>query len=276
MKIFDGRKESEKILEKLKTKIETKKLKPRMAVFLIGDDKASKMYVALKARRAKEIGVKFSVYTYGKNDDENEVIQKIKELNEDVGVNGMIVQMPLPQGFSTEKIISSISPTKDIDGFHKKNTNALKNGEKIKISPVLPGVILYALKTARKGKPKKEKIRALVNSHLFGDILKAFFYVNGLALEFFVAKNTSLKKIREFVKDADVLISVLGKKGIVTGDMLKQGVILIDVGITKENGKVCGDVDFESCSQKAKFITPVPGGIGPMTIAFLLQNVVST
>ncbi|HEC93956.1 MAG TPA: bifunctional 5,10-methylenetetrahydrofolate dehydrogenase/5,10-methenyltetrahydrofolate cyclohydrolase [Candidatus Kaiserbacteria bacterium] len=275
MKIFDGRKESKKILEKLKIKIKKKNLKPHMAVFLIGDNKASEMYVDLKARRAKEIGVKFSRYTYGKNADENEVIQKIGELNEDAGVNGMIVQMPLPAGFNTEKIISSMSPAKDIDGFHKKNTDVLKNAGKIKVSPVLPGVILYALKTAWKGKPKKGKIKALVNSRLFGDTLKEFFSAHGIPLEFFVAKNVSVKKIREFVKDADVLISVLGKKGIITGDMLKRDVILIDVGITKEHNNVYGDFEFESCAKKASFITPVPGGIGPMTIALLLQNVVS-
>jgi methylenetetrahydrofolate dehydrogenase (NADP+)/methenyltetrahydrofolate cyclohydrolase len=274
MKIFNGKKESEKILRKLKAQIKKEKLSPHLAVFLIGNDKASKIYVNLKKQAAENIGVKFTLYKYKKNADENEIIKKIKELNKDERVSRIIVQLPLPNNFNTEKIISSIDPKKDADGFHKKNVKALKNGEKMNLNPVLPAVILHILKFAQKTGLEKKKIKALVNSRFFGEVLKSFFSVNGFELEFFVVKNASLKKIEKFTKDTDVLISVLGKKGLIIGEMLKKDVILIDAGITKKGKKVYGDFDFESCIKKAKFITPVSGGVGPMTVVFLLKNIV--
>ncbi len=277
MKVFDGKGESKKILEKLKTEIQAKKLKPRLAVFLIGDDQASHLYVNLKKRIAEDIGVAFNLYTYEQTAREDDIIKKIQDLNDDTAVNGILIQLPLPEGFNTEKIIASIDPRKDADGFHNENIRALKNGEKIKMNPVLPKVLLHALFASGKEKTELQKrtIKALVNSRLFGDTLRLFFSCNGVALDFFVAKNASVSEVRKYVHDADVVISVLGKIGSITGDMLKKEVILIDSGITKKDNRVFGDFDFESCAKKASFITPVPGGIGPMTIAFLFENTVT-
>jgi len=280
MKIFNGKKESLKLLNKLKAQINAStssthtKLKPHLAVFLIGEDKASKIYVNLKKQAAENIGVKFSLYKYKKDANEADIIKKIKELNKDKEVSGIIVQLPLPEAFSAEKIISGIDPKKDADGFHKKNLKALKAGESVLMSPVLPGVILHTLRLAQKKGLEKKKIKALVNSKLFGDVLRSFFLINGLELEFFVAKNSSLEEVEKFIENADVLISVVGKKEFIKGKMLKDGVILIDSGITKKGKKVYGDFEFESCLKKAKFLTPVPGGVGPMTVALLLRNVV--
>ncbi len=275
MKIFDGKKEAEKILKNLKLKIKKEKLKPHLAVFLVGQDKASKIYVNLKRQTAENIGIKFTLYKYKKNVDEKKIIKKIRELNESDDVSGIIVQLPLPGGFNTEKIISSIDPEKDADAFHRKNIKALKSKRKIDLNPVLPKVILYILKFAQKTDLKRKNIKALVNSKFFGEILKSFFSINNFKLEFLIAKNIPLKKVKEFIFDADVLISALGKKEFIKGEILKAGVILIDSGIKKKDKKVYGDFEFKSCIKKAEFITPVPGGVGPMTIAFLLENVVS-
>ncbi len=276
MEVFDGKGEAKKILEKLKTEIQAKKLKPRLAVFLIGDDQASHLYVNLKKHVAEDIGVEFNLYAYEQTAHEDNIIKKIQELNADDSVSGIIVQLPLPKGFATEKIITSIDSSKDADGFHQKNIRALKNGKEIKMNPVLPMVLLHALLASGKGKIELQRnnIKALVNSHIFGNTLRLFFSVHGIELDFFVAKNASVSEVRAYVQDADVVISVLGKKGMIKGEMLKENVILIDSGITKEGNKVYGDFDFESCAKKVSFITPVPGGIGPMTIAFLFKNIV--
>jgi len=274
MKIFDGKKESEKILNKLRLKIKKEKLSPHLAVFLIGDDKASKVYVNLKKQAAERIGVKFSLYKYKKSSDQDEIIKKIKKLNKDNEVSGIIVQLPLPEGFDTKKIISSINPRKDADGFCRENLEAFKNKKKINIKPVLPQVILYILKLAQKKDCKNKKIKVLVNSRFFGEVLKSFFSANAFELDFLLVKNISSKKLKNFTADADVLISVLGKKEFIKGDILKNGVILIDAGISKKDNKIFGDFEFESCIKKAKFITPVPGGVGPMTIAFLFKNII--
>ncbi len=276
MKIFNGKRESEGILKSLKIQIKKEKLSPRLAVFLIGENKASKIYINLKKQAAEKIGVNFSLYKYKKNYNQDDIIKKIKELNKDASVSGIIVQLPLPEGFDAEKIISSIDSKKDVDGFCRKNVKALKNGEKISLNPVLPQVILYILNLAQKRELQSKKIKALVNSKLFGDVLKSFFSINGFELEFLIASDASFKKIKDFVSDADILISVLGKKELIRGEMLQNGVILIDAGISKKNNKIYGDFEFETCVKKARFITPVPGGVGPMTIAFLLKNIILT
>ncbi len=272
MKIFNGKKEADKILKKLKKLIKEEKLSPHLAVVLVGSDKPSEIYINLKKEAAEKIGVKFSLYKYDSNANENKIIRKIEELNNTKTVTGIIIQLPLPERFNTLKVLSKISPKKDADGFHSKNLDAIKKRRSL-VKPVLPVVLFYILNKAYKGDFNKKKIKAVVNSKIFGNTLKSFFLFKDVGVDVLINKKYSTDKITEFTKDADILISVLGKPNFIKSNMIKEKVILIDAGITKKGKKIYGDFDFESIKNKAKFITPVPGGVGPITIAVLLRNV---
>lgn len=287
MKVFDGKRESQRILNDLKRKIKKEKLKPGLAVFLIGKNKSSELYVKLKKKVAEEIGIEFNLFKYSQSAKQEEVIKKIKELNKDDLVNGIIVQLPLLKGFNANEMISNIDPKKDADGFHKKNLIALKSrslgkGQTFWVAPVLPKVIFEIFKHSKKNRQGQFlTIRALVRSKIFGDTLKAYFKLNGFKLEFLifpafprtVLGKSGFEKLEKFTQRADVLISVLGIANFIKVDMVKDGVVLIDAGVSKKGKKVIGDVDQKGVSQKATFITPVPGGVGPMTVAMLLENV---
>ena len=264
MRIFNGKKIAEKILLDLGKRIKKEKLKLKLAVISIGEDPASKLFIRNKKLAAKKVGIKVSQYRFkeplrqiqGKN-REKEIIQKIRKLNADPSVNGIIVQLPLPKGFNTNKIIKQVSPRKDVDGFGKMSA----------FPPVLPSAILIALKWAIK-RPRNKKIIALVNSDIFGRILKLFLNKKGIKIDY--SKDRKSPKIKE----GDIIITVLGAPQLIKGEMVKDGAILIDAGITViGRNKVVGDIDRESVAQKACFLTPVPGGIGPLTVALLLKNV---
>ncbi len=273
MKIFNGKKEAEKILKKLKKQIKEKKLKPKLVVFLVGKNKASEVYVSLKQKAAEKIGVNFVLKRYSVSVSEKELVSEIKKANKDRQVSGIIVQLPLPKKFNPDKIISKIDPKKDADGFCKENVSGVLVGKNFS-DPVLPKVIFYTAKKALGEKLKNKKIVALVNSKVFALGLKNFFEANKINIFTVVCKGLSKNSIKKHTKEADVLISVLGRPNFITADMLKQNVVLIDAGIAKAKGKIYGDVCFSSIKQKASFITPVPGGIGPLTVAFLMENVV--
>jgi len=275
MKIFDGKKESERILAKLKQKIQKEKTRPHLAVFLIGDDKPSKLYVELKKKAAKSIGVKFSLHKYKANANQEKIVEHIKNLSKKDSISGIIVQMPLPKKFNTGAIISAIDPKKDVDGFHKENLKMLHDGKTGFISPVLPWVLLYITKKAHRTGFDRTKVGALVNSDIFAETLDNYFFYNNIGLEAVSVRGSDKKAIEEFSKECDILISVLGSKDFITKDMIKDDAILIDAGITKKGKKVIGDFNKKEVQEKARFLTPVPGGVGPMTIAGLLTNVVN-
>jgi len=266
MKIFNGKKISEKILENLKKKIAREKKSPVLAIILIGENPESKLYIKNKKAAAENINLKVLCYKFKKNAEESQLIKKIKDLNENSRINGIIVQLPLPEKFNTDKIINSIEPKKDVDGFHRVNRRLLKDNKPY-FFPVLPSAILIALNSITKNF-KNKKIVALVGSDIFGETLRDFFKRAGIKIKYSVEeKNTSL------FKSADIIISVRGKPCFIKGEMIKENVILIDAGIRLVKGKLKGDVDRESVAGKASFLTPVPGGIGPLTVALLLNNV---
>lgn len=281
MRVFNGKRESQKILNNLKIKIKKEKLNPGLAVFLIGRNKSSELYIKLKKKAAEEIGIKFELFKYSQNAKQEEVIRRIKELNKDESIHGIIVQLPLPKGFNADKIISNIDPKKDADGFHKKNLRELVKVGPSQMAPVLPKVIFEIFKKSQRNVVKNKEIKALVRSKIFGDTLKSFFKINGFSLEFlilpsFVLTRSDLDKVKRFIEDADVLMSVLGKANFIKSDMIKNGAVLIDAGVSKKGSKVFGDFDQESLSKKASFLTPVPGGVGPITVALLMENVYNT
>ncbi len=261
MVIFNGKKIADKILSDLKKKTDRLKIRPKLAVILVGEDKSSELFIRNKKRAAKEIGIGVFLYKFKENVPEKEIVRKIKNLDNDKSVNGIIVQLPLPKGFSPEKIIGAVSPLKDVDGFGKRSSFS---------SPFI-SALLIALKNSTKD-IKGKKILALVNSDIFGNRLRFFLKKEGIKAEYILRKNFSLNKIK---KDrADIIITVCGSPNLIKGDMIEKGTILIDGGITvTRNKKTVGDVDRKSVSGKAAFLTPVPGGTGPLTVALLLKNV---
>lgn len=268
MIIFDGKKEAEKILIELKEEVSKAGITPRLDMILVGENKASQVYVGIKQETGKIVGIEGNVYSFKANVQEKEILDKIKELNEDLKVNGILVQLPLPKSLDVDKIISAISPKKDVDGFHLENRSLLKSGNP-HFYPVLPLAIFQALASASLDFQDK-KISAIVNSDLFGNTLQDFFGTKKIKLSVFKRDSIDFSE----TKNSDIIISVCGCPGLIKGEFIKEGVILIDAGLSyTEDDRVLGDVDKDSVAKKASFLTPPVGGIGPLTVAFLLKNV---
>ncbi|MCD6500819.1 bifunctional 5,10-methylenetetrahydrofolate dehydrogenase/5,10-methenyltetrahydrofolate cyclohydrolase [bacterium] len=270
MRTFNGKKEAERIIFDLKKKIKKEKIVPRLAVILVGENKASKLFIRKKKEAAKIVGIKVKLFKYKRSVSQKKIIEKIEKLNLDPSVNGILVQLPLPEGFDTDKIIGKINPKKDVDGF--LSVKSLKKGKPY-FFPVLPSAILFALRGAKKSYQKK-RILALVNSGIFGQTLKNFLERKKIKINYLIKKNYSLSEIEKKLKLADVIIVACGQPNLIEGKMIKKGAILIDGGITlTKKGKLVGDVARESVKEKASFLTPVPGGLGPLTVSLLLRNV---
>jgi methylenetetrahydrofolate dehydrogenase (NADP+)/methenyltetrahydrofolate cyclohydrolase len=271
MRLLRGKKIAGKILKDLKRALQRQKNRPGLAVVLVGENKASRVYVSLKKKAAKKVGIDFYLSKFKESAKESEVIGKIKELNEDKKINGTIVQLPLPKNFRTQKIINTISPLKDADGFHPKNLKKFIIG-KIGIYPVFPKAIIKILESIPKATLLKSgEALVVANSKEFGNTMKAALKLKGIKADYILARDIKNKLDR--VEEAGILISAVGKPGLIKGGMIKKDAIIIDGGITKIGRKVAGDVDFNSAKKKASNITPVPGGVGPVTIACLLENV---
>jgi len=272
MKIFNGKSEGEKILLKLKKALKKEKITPKLAIILVGENKASKLFIRRKKEAAKVVGIEVELYKYKKEVSQKKIVEKIEKLNKDQSVNGIIVQLPLPKNLDTERIIEEINPKKDVDGFHPVNRKLLKKGKPY-FFPVLPSAIWIALRGARKSYPKK-RILALVNSKVFGQTLKNFLKRKKIKIDYLLRKNYSLSEIEKKLKSADVIITVCGQPKLIKSQMIKKTAILLDGGITlTKKGKLIGDIDRESVRKKASFLTPVPGGLGPLTVSLLLRNV---
>ncbi len=259
MKLLEGQKIADKILAKVAKNLKKAEKKAFLAVILVGDDEASKIYTNLKGKAAKRIGMNFKLFRFSQTASEKEIIDKIADLNNDSKVSGIIVQLPLPKKFNTQKMINSINPSKDVDGF-KKNS---------KLMPVFPKAIMEIVSSSKKDIKNKKAI-VLANSKIFGGMMANFLKDKKAKADFILQKDIQ-NNISE-IKKADILVTALGRKGIIKGGMIKRGAIVIDGGIAKIGRKVFGDVDFESAKEVAGFITPVPGGVGPVTIACLLEN----
>jgi len=273
MRLFDGKKTAEKILKEIKTAIKREKLKPKMAVILVGEDEASKIYIRLKGEAAERVGVGFELYKYDATVANERIVKKIKELNENGDIAGIIVQLPLPAGLDRDKIIGAIDPRKDVDGFHAENRRLLLEVHPV-FEPVLPTAMLAAIKAALGGDLPGKKAVALVNSDIFGQTLKLVLEKEGIKFDYIVRNICSADGTEEKLRETDIVITVCGCPNLVTGEMIKGGAVVIDGGIYRfSDGRVRGDVNRESVENKASFLTPVPGGLGPLVIALLLRNV---
>lgn len=262
MYLINGRQIADKILSDLKKEIKTAKIRPGLATILVGNDAASRLYVSLKEKTAKKIGVNFKKYIFPAKVSQKEILSLINKLNQDKTVQGILVQMPLPKHLSADRIIAEINPEKDIDGFLAKS----------KFEPPFILAIWEALKSTDVDL-KNKKIVALVNSEVFGQKLKEFFKKRRIDI-FVIARGEAAQQSRE-IRRADVLITACGRPNFIKGDMIKKSVILLDGGIAKKDGKIAGDIDAESVKEKASWLSPVPGGIGPITIAMLLKNLMN-
>ena len=268
--ILDGKNLRDELLEELKNKLSSYSVMPKLVVILAGDNPASQIYVNNKKKTAEKLGIISDVINYPATVSENELLEKINELNNDKAVNAILVQLPLPEHIDKTKIINAISPIKDVDGFTPENFGKLLTGEKPYVYPCTPKGILLLLD--KYGIEVDGKHVVIVGrSNIVGKPL-AIMLLNRNATVTICHSHT--KNLQEITKTADVLISAVGEK-LIEDNMVKINGVVVDVGIFKdETGKTRGDVDFANVSSKTAFITPVPGGVGPMTITSLMLNTV--
>ena len=272
MNIIDGKKISDEVKEKLKIKIEEEELTPGLAIIMVGNNPASEIYVKNKLKASEKIGVKATVYHFDELTEEKEIISCILKLNEDTNTHGIIVQSPLPSHLNEENINEYIIPSKDVDGFGVYSLGKLASGEESFLSAT-PAGIMEMLNYENIDVTGKNAV-IIGRSKIVGRPM-ALTLLNHHATT--IITHSKTKELKEITKIADVLIVAIGKPKFITDEYIKEGAIVIDVGINRtEDGKIVGDVDFDSASKKASYITPVPGGVGPMTIALLLKNVVKS
>ena len=269
--IIDGKREAAVLRDKIKKEIELIKSKtnkvPGLTVILIGDFAPSQIYVRNKEKNSKEVGINSEVVKYPKEVTEQEVLKKIETLNNDNNVSGILVQLPLPTQINKEKIINAIDPKKDVDGFHPTNVGNLSSGYKATV-PCTP---LGCLLLIKKIEPNLSGKHAVIigRSNLNGKPMAQLLLKENCTVTIVHSKTKDLKVE---CQKADILVAAVGVANLVKGDWVKENSIVIDVGINKVGDKIVGDVEFDTVKGKARAITPVPGGVGPMTIACLLKN----
>ena len=268
MSNIDGKIISTKIKEELKAEIKTYMIKPCLAVIQIGNDEASNVYISAKQKACSEVGIYLKHIKFDEDSREIEIIHKILELNNDEYVHGILLQLPIPEKFNEEKLINYISRNKDVDGLTDINVGKLINNKKCLVSCTPQGIIKL-LEESGVSIPGKNVV-IVGRSKLVGKPLISLFLNNDATVTVCHSKTNNLK---EFTKNADILVVAVGKKHLITEDMIKKDSVVIDVGINRIDGKLYGDVDYENVKNKVSLITPVPGGVGPMTVAMLLCNV---
>ena len=273
MILIDGKKTAADLRLNLKNEVDDLKKKfnkvPGLTVILIGEYAPSKIYVRNKEKSAVEIGLKSEIIKYPDTVDEKTVLEKISELNKDENVSGILVQLPLPKHINNKKIIDAIDPNKDVDGFHPNNVGNLSSGYESSI-PCTPLGCHFLIKKIEPNLNGKKAV-VLGRSNLNGKPMTQLLLKENCTV---TIAHSKTKNLREECLKADILVVAVGIPKLVKGDWVKKGSIVIDVGINKTEEGIVGDVDFDEVSKHAKAITPVPGGVGPMTIACLLKNTI--
>jgi len=270
--LLDGNSLSKKMLSDLKERVSDfksrAKITPKLAIILVGKDNASEIYVSKKLKNAKAIGIDAELIRFDENVSEQKLIDKIQEMNSDEKVHGLIIQVPLPKHLDMQKVLNSVCPLKDVDGFTCWNLGLLLQ-DKESFIPATPLGIIRMLEHYKI--PVEGKNVCMVGHSLIVGKPLALLFLNKNATVTICHKFT--KNLSEFTKKADILCVAVGKQNLITAKMVKKNAVVIDIGINRlSNGKIVGDVDFEKVKKKASFITPVPGGVGPMTVYCLLKN----
>ena len=271
MVIIDGKKVSAQVKEQVAS--ETKELiaqgvTPGLAVILVGDDPASRVYVNNKKKACEFVGFKSEEFALPATTTQEELLALVDELNNRKDINGILCQLPLPKGLDDNAVIEAISPLKDVDAFHKQNVGRIMIGD-YDFLPCTPAGIMEMLHAYDIDVDGKNCV-VIGRSNIVGKPMgMLLLHENGTV----TICHSHTKNLKEITANADILVAAIGRAKFVTADMVKDGAVVIDVGMNRdENGKLCGDVDFENVKEKCSYITPVPGGVGPMTIATLMKN----
>lgn len=273
-KIISGKEVSEAV--KLRVADEVKELKaqgiePCLAVILVGDDPASRVYVNNKKKACEFCGIRSLEYVLPAETNEEELIGLVEKLNNDESVNGILCQLPLPKHLDEKKVLNLIKPEKDVDAFHPENVGHIMIGD-FNFLPCTPAGIMEMLHYENIDLEGKNCV-VIGRSNIVGKPMAMLMLKENATVTICHSKTKNLKEV---VAGADIIVAAVGRANFVTADMVKDGAVIIDVGINRmDDGKLCGDVDFEACKEKASYITPVPGGVGPMTIATLMQNTIT-
>ena len=271
MNIIDGKAVSKKVKEDVEAECEQLKAKgitPGLAVIIVGEDPASQVYVHNKEVACEACGFHSVKYALPAETTKEELNALIDELNEDNSINGILCQLPLPKHLDDKEVINRINPIKDVDAFHPVNVGAIMIGD-YNYLPCTPAGVMELIHSTGVDVSGKKAV-VIGRSNIVGKPMAMLLLHENATVEITHSKTQSLADV---TKQADILVAAIGKAKFVTADMVKQGAVVIDVGMNRdENGKLCGDVDFESVKDKCSFITPVPGGVGPMTIAMLMKN----
>ena len=269
-KLIDGKVISASVKERVKgevAKLNQKGITVGLAVIIVGEDPASKVYVSNKKKACEALGIISREYALPENTTEQELLDLIKELNADPEINGILCQLPLPKHLDEKLIINSIDPEKDVDAFHPVNVGKIMIGD-FYFLPSTPAGVMEMLEYEGIDVTGKNCV-VIGRSNIVGKPMNMLLlHKNGTV----TICHSKTKNLAEICKNADILVAAVGRPNFVTADMVKEGAVVIDVGINRVDGKLCGDVDFENVKDKASAITPVPGGVGPMTIAMLMQN----
>lgn len=273
-KLISGKEVSEAV--KLRVADEVKELKaqgiePCLAVILVGDDPASRVYVNNKKKACEFCGIRSLEYVLPAETTEEELIGLVEKLNNDKTVNGILCQLPLPKHLDEKKVLNLIRPEKDVDAFHPENVGHIMIGD-FNFLPCTPAGIMEMFRFENIDLDGKNCV-VIGRSNIVGKPMAMLMLKENATV---TICHSRTKNLKEIVAGADVIVAAVGRPNFVTADMVKDGAVIIDVGINRmDDGKLCGDVDFEACKEKASYITPVPGGVGPMTIATLMQNTIT-
>ena len=266
--ILDGQMISKEIRERIKEEVNRLEVKPKLVVILVGDDDASKIYVRNKIKACETVGIATEDYILPKDTREKELVDLIEKLNKNKEVNGILVQLPLPKHLNEDTIVNTISPIKDVDGLNMVNQGKLLNRKPVLV-PATPKGIITLLKryfVEIEGK----RVVIVGRSKLVGMPLALLFnHANATV----TVCHSYTEDLKDITKQADILVSAVGKADFIRGDMIKKDAVVVDVGINRQMGHIVGDVNFKEAMEVARLVTPVPKGVGPMTIASLLENV---
>jgi methylenetetrahydrofolate dehydrogenase (NADP+)/methenyltetrahydrofolate cyclohydrolase len=270
MAILDGKALSEQLIDSVKEKAE--ELSPTLAVILVGENPASMAYVRNKKRACERAGIEYQEFKYPDSITQESLLKKIEEVNQDDSVNGLIVQLPLPDQIYVPAVIRAVSPAKDVDGFHAYNIGKMFLSPEFEDLPPATPLGIVKLLDHYDIPIRGQEVVVVGHSNIVGKPISMMMLNRNATV---TTCHIHTKDLSAHTRRADILVVAVGKEKLITADMVKKGVVVVDVGINRnEEGKLCGDTDFDAISKKASFITPVPGGVGPMTVAALILNTV--
>lgn len=268
--ILDGKALAKSLRSDLAEQIQSMDVQPGLAVVLVGDDPASAVYVRNKQKMCAKIGAYSELHHLPEDTSQDSLLDLIHSLNQNAAIHGILVQLPLPQHLNAESILAAVSPFKDVDGLHTHNAGLLFKGLNTGMVPCTPLGMIHLLEHYKIPVAGKQAL-IVGRSNLVGKPM-AMLLLNRHATVSMAHSRT--ENLIKHTSEADILVVATGQPGIITGEMVKPGAVILDVGMNRVDGKLCGDVDFDTCAERASYITPVPGGVGPMTVAMLLHNTV--